>query len=710
METTTPQLGPEAASHLGIPVEHSEAIPIEPAPKVKRRTRLLHGLQRISSSPSLAPQLGLNRTAGNQYSARALSCVSLSSPTSPRNYNNSYSSQSSGQGYSTAPTSVSSTPGPDTPVFDGSYDEMAIRRVEGAVALGISAPRSALPPDARPMSRGVPSSSEQSGMPEILEDHFSGPFAILKPARRANIDFWDEMPQEIKLSIFSYLTPKQLVRASIVCKRFYEICFDGQLWTRLDASEFYKDIPAESLAKIIVAAGPFVKDLNLRGCMQVEHYKRAEVIVGSCRNLINATLEGCRNFQRSTLHSLLRTNQSLASLNLTGLNAVNNSTCKIIAQSCPSLEVFNVSWCTRMDARGIKAVVLGCPNLRDLRAGEITGFNDTELAQVIFETNKLERLLLNGCVSITDEALNIMIAGTDPEIDILTDIPVVPVRKLRHLDLSRCTQLTSVGVKSLAHLVPDLEGLRLTGCTALTDSALSDLFATTPRLTHLDMEELAGLTNSLLSDHLAKSPCAPFLEHLSISYCEHLGDTGMLPVIRACTNLQSVDMDNTRISDLVLSEAAAMVRTRCQRTSNKLSRPRISLLLVAFDCQNVTWAGVSEVLSRNSEITKPSGWGAVTYPVEIIALRCFYGWQMTVDEHLRRVLKGDLPAASRLGRKWRDYMMASEEVGVGGAGIRRRRRRAREAQMLHADEEEGGIGMDGIGRRRRARSNGCQIM
>jgi F-box/leucine-rich repeat protein 2/20 len=124
----------------------------------------------------------------------------------------------------------------------------------------------------------------------------------------------------------------------------------------------------------------------------------------------------------------------------------------------------------------------------------------------------------------------------------------------------------------------------------------------------------------------------------------------------------------------------------------------------------VTWTGVREVLSRNSEVKKPTGLGGITFPTEIIGLKCFYGWQMTVEEHMKRVLKGDLPAASRLERKWGEYMMANEEAGVGGAGARRRRRRAREAQMMHADEEEGGIGMDGIGRRRRARSSGCQVM
>ncbi|KAG4434993.1 hypothetical protein IFR05_009518 [Cadophora sp. M221] len=699
MSSPFPEMILEAGSPADIPVEHSEAIAID-RPKLKGRAKLLNSLQRISSSPSLA-QFGRKRATSNPYSGRAaLSCASLANGSSPQNYDNSYNSQSSGAGYSTAPT----TPGFEGPSFDGSL--LAIRRIEqGEFSPGNSTPTSALPLLTR--SRG----NTQSAIPEILEDYFSMPVEAPKRVRRANFDFWGDMPHEVKLSILAFLTPKELVRASAISQAFHKLCFDGQLWTCFDASEFYKDIPAESLAKIIVAAGPFVKNLNLRGCVQVEHFKRAEVIVKACRNLIHATLEGCKNFQRPTLHSLLKTNERLAHLNLTGLNAVTNGTCKIIAQSCPLLQMFNVSWCTHMDARGIQTIIIGCPNLKDLRAGEVKGFQSIELAQSIFETNKLERLVLSGCSDLTDESFKTMLTGQDPEVDILTDLPIVPFRKFRHLDLSRCNRLTSAGVKTLAHLVPHLEGLQLSGCTTLTDAALEDVIATTPRLTHLDLEELSELTNTLLSDTLAKAPCAPILEHLSISYCENLGDLGMLPVIRACTSLRSIDMDNTKISDLVLAEAASMVRARSARTTSARARPRISLRMVVFDCSNVTWTGIREVLSRNSEVKKPSGSDrGATYPTEIIGLKCFYGWQMTVDEHQKRIVRGDLPAAGRLVRKWTEWMMTNEEAAAAGGGSRRRRRRAREAQMMHADEEEGGAGMGGIGRRRRARSNGCQIM
>ena len=130
--------------------------------------------------------------------------------------------------------------------------------------------------------------------------------------------------------------------------------------------------------------------------------------------------------------------------------------------------------------------------------------------------------------------------------------------------------------------------------------------------------------------------------------------------------------------------------------------------MVVYDCHNVTWTGIREVLFRNAQIRPQAGYtGRVTYPTEVIGLKCFYGFQMTVDEHYKRVLRGDFISASRLERKWADYMQANEEAGTTGAGHRRRRRRAREAQVLHLNEEDGTL----VPGRRRARTTGsCSVM
>jgi F-box/leucine-rich repeat protein 2/20 len=700
---------------------------------------------------------------------------------------------------------------------------------------------------------------------------------VRKVARRKRrvSNFWAGMPAELKMRVFSFLDARELVRCSAVSREWHALCFDGQLWRTLDASSYYREIPAESLTKIITSAGPFVRRLNLRGCVQLQQggsgggYKSVasaaaaaafsvDRVVDACCNLERLSLEGCP-IGRAALYQLLRQNARLEHVDLTGLASVWNCTGFVLGKHCLGLRFLSLAWCAHIDVRGLLPIVEGCTALEDLRVNEMPGFGDANLDKAdnsdgdgvrvmsrLFETNTLQRLVMAGCSSLTDASLCLLIEGAEPDVCPLTGRAVVPPRQLRHLDLSRCTGLTDTGLARLAHHMPLLEGLQLGGCAGLGDAALLELLPTLPRLTHLDLEEMPRLTNAVLA-RLAESPCRESLEHLCVSYCEGLGDMGLLRVVKACTRLRNVDMDNTHISDLVLAEAAAMVRARSPLSPVK-GRPRVGLRLVVYDCQNVTWTGVREVLSRNAEVrrlpetrsataptptattatalatasrtssatssatstatatsnstthpapstetqaqaataativtsisaspttTSMSGPVVPHFPTEAIQLKCFYGWQMTVDEHLKRVLRGDLAAASRLERKWAEYMMSAEEAastvgggaggfgwgagggggvgagGVGGVGIgwgggfgaRRRRRRAREAAMLHADEQHqqhdvnaagagagsggdgagfgsgiggGGIGGagggSGIGRRRRARSGGCVVM
>ncbi|KAG6031485.1 hypothetical protein E4U41_007561 [Claviceps citrina] len=661
--------------------------------KGKSRQRLRRGLQRMSSSPSLNG-LCHSRSASSPYLTRAtLSCATLAADGPPLTTSGGRAStpQPSPMGLPSVPASISPSSGHEFPFYDSMETQLAVRKIDIFDQQDGTPITATLPADLRSSKR-------------------EAQYKVQTPAKERSkppFPFWEKLPHEIRVQVVSFLRPKELVRASRVSKSFYKFCFDGQLWTSLDASEFYKEIPAESLARLIVSAGPFIKNLNLRGCVQVEHYKRTEAIVKACRNLKNATLEGCRNFQKSTLHTLLRTNEKLVHLNLTGLSAVSNASCRIVAESCPQLESFNVSWCNKVEARGIKAVIDFCPKLRDLRAGEVRGFDDMATAESIFTTNNLERLVLCGCADLTDDALQVMMQGPHPKLDILTGRPLVARRKLRHLDLSRCIRLSNNGVQAIGYAVPELEGLQLSGCKALNDAAVEPILASTPRLTHLELEDLVELTNSFLSQHLAKAPCAETLEHLSVSYCEGISDVGMLPVLQRCTSLKSIDMDNTRISDLSLAEAAAMVLKRSKPSFKADEPPKMTLQLVVYDCPNVTWTGIREVLFRNAQVRPSAGQlGKVTYPTEMIGLKCFYGFQMTVDEHQKRVLRGDLLSAGRLERKWADYMQASEEAGMGGAGTRRRRRRAREAHALHMNEEDGGM----IGRRRARTMGACSVM
>ncbi|GAB7351243.1 hypothetical protein MBLNU459_g1670t1 [Dothideomycetes sp. NU459] len=689
--------------------------------KLKGRKRLLQGIQRMSSSPSLIRLARSNSSSGYRNGAKAsVSCISLQSAGTPYGSYGSSLNAELAAGYSTAPTSTATTPGIQSPSYE---DKARIRYLNSDGRTSVP-----LPFEFRP------SSSRLGVTPGIKEeeDYFSIPVRkTIK--RRPNFNFWQDLPSEIRMEVLSYLQPREVVRCSAVSKLWSSMCFDGQLWANLDTSEFYQDIPADALVKVITSAGPFVRDLNLRGCVQLREKWHAHGLSEACRNLENFSLEGCR-IDRQSIHCFLLQNSRLVHINLSGLAGATNSAMKIIAQNCPRLEHLNVSWCNNVDTRGIRKIVEACPNLRDLRAGEVRGWDDADFMQLLFEKNTLERLVLMNCDSLLDESFAILMEGKDSEMDYITGRPIVQPRKLKHLDLTRCRGITDKGLKTCINNIPEMEGLQLSKLHGMTDDSLIALLPTIPNLTHLDLEELTDLSNSVLQT-LANSPCAKSLRHISISYCENLGDAGMLPVLKNCTNIRSLDMDNTRISDLALTEAAATLRQRSARTTHGKERPVVGIRIAAYDCQNVTWTGIREVLSRNAEIitTRPrtpanststpslSDTAAVpqqmhtTYPTEIIQLKCFYNYQPTVEEHTKRALRGDFGAANRLERKWAEFMIAQEEAGASGAGARRRRRRAREAQMMHADEEDAGAnagagGGVGGGRRRRARSGGCAVM
>jgi F-box/leucine-rich repeat protein 2/20 len=710
-------------------------IPLEQPPKLKGRQKLLQSLQRMSSSPTLTRRGRSASTSGYRRDHKAsLSCVSLSSPSYSPCLGNGSSSQLYG-GLGPRPVTPGCSRSPDD--AQGSNPRIRLVDTDGpSCAMPRTVP---LPFDVRPASQGTPRTATPVPVETKVEDEVTLPES--QPAR--TFDFWGNMPQELKMEIFQHLTPQEIVRCSAVSKLWNEMCYDGQLWSKVDTTEYYSKIPSDVLVKLITSGGAFVRDLNLRGCVQMREKwsSEGERISDLCRNVVNFSLEGCR-IDRASIYSFLLNNPRLKYINVSGLSTVTNSAMKVIARSCSQLETLNISWCSNVDTTGLLRVVQSCERLKDLRASEIRGFKDERFTLALFERNNLDRLIMSR-TDLTDQSLKTLIHGKDPGIDVLTDRAVVPPRRFRHLDLHQCPGVSDIGLKSLAHNVPDLEGLQVSQCSELTDDSIIDVIRTTPKLSHLELEDLENLTNSTLVE-LAKSPCAQNLEHLNISYCESLSDTGMLQVMKSCPKIRSVEMDNTRVSDLTLMEASYRIRRRGY--SDDL--PEVGLRLMIFDCANITWAGVKEVLSSNAYIprasrkplstvvtvTQTSDTGSSpetstfvtpastpppssTCPNEIIQLKCFYGWQMTVDEHTKRVLRGDLAAASRLDRKWADYMMATEEAGAAGAGARRRRRRAREAERLYnADEEENdAYGASAItslgGRRRRAQSGGgCTIM
>jgi F-box/leucine-rich repeat protein 2/20 len=550
----------------------------------------------------------------------------------------------------------------------------------------------------------------------------------VKMRLRRRLTSWFDIPAEIKIKIFAYLEPREIARSSRVSRDWHRMCCDGQLWSILDMAGFYRAIPAAALVTIITAAGPFLCNLDLYGVQLCEHWNHTS-LAEACGNLQSLSLKGC-GINLDTLHSFLNVTKKLVHIDLSGLRAATNRAMSIIAANCHKLEHLGVSWCDNINTCGLQKVIEACPALKDIRAGKVSGWGNVEVMQQLFLRNSLECLVLTNCDSLTNESMAVLIEGKESEINRFTRKPIVPPRRLKRLDLTRCRGISDPGVRKLVHNIPEIEDLRLSKCRGIFDETLTQLLPTMPVLAHLDVEGLEELTDTVLHS-LAGSRCARHLRHLNVTDCENMGDIGMITLLRSCKGLRSLEMNNTDVSDLVLVEAAAMVRQRNPRTALAdviPSQPIIGLSLSAHDCSNMTWTGIREILSHNTEvITKgktaqlpqleryrtgsprrvsdisssssisltqllPSSSATShvhnsLYPTQLITIfKDFYTCQRAVDEHTKRVLLRDISGAQRLERRWIEFVMAQEEMEAGGEGRRFKRRKAREARMRLADE------------------------
>lgn len=544
---------------------------------------------------------------------------------------------------------------------------------------------------------------------------------------------WFDIPAELGIKIFAYLRPREIIRSSRVSKDWHRMCYDGQLWSMLDPARLCQGIPEAALITIINAVGPFLRDLDLYDVQLGEHFEHG-CLTEACRNLQSLSLWGCR-IDRNAIHSFLNAAGTLVHIDLSGLEAATDRAMGIVAANCHKLQRLNVSWCCSISTRGLLMVIEACPDLKIVRAAKVSGWGDVKVMRQLFLRNSLEHLDLTHCDTLTNESLAVLIEGNAGGISRSTGRPIVPPRRLKYLNLTRCRGISDPGIRNLVNNIPEIEDLLISGCRDISDGPLTQLLRTTPVLAHLDIEELAPLTGAVLHS-LANSRCARQLRFLNVAGCRYMDDIAMTTLLRSCKGLRALFMDNTDVSDLTLIEAAAMIRQRNLRTIladdiDIPSQPTIGLSLTAHDCPKVTWRGIREILSHNTEVitttktarlqqiemystgspgrvsmttsststsisqllptisTAPPSDNSLQQrcPMQLITIfKDFYTCQRTVDEHTKRVLRCDIPAAQRLERKWIEFVMAQEEMEADDDGRIFKKRKARKAQTRLVDE------------------------
>ncbi|BGP22287.1 F-box and leucine-rich repeat protein 7 [Rhodotorula toruloides] len=406
---------------------------------------------------------------------------------------------------------------------------------------------------------------------------------------------------------------RELVKMGRVCSLWRSLSLDGQLWSTAPAASLLGAAPysSASLLSLAIGAGGFVTTFDARGLGKALDWTTlAWMIVPldgasdtGMTNLTNIDLTGCTSLTPASLTSLLSHSPHLLRLTVPGLRCIDDSHVATLGSSCPHLAHLDVSRCPNLRGSALQSLphppqpptnsihvpftnedLLG--GLVTLKAAGLSGVSGSGLASFLNRHRRLATLDLSWCNDITDNALKLVVQqvaalDSDARPSQVAASAASSGRKrvfktLRHLNLSACTSVSSVGLSHLAGNVPNLEILELSrfGSRLGTDG-LARLVASCPKLRKLDIEDADQAGDDVLHALVGfgDGTGAPNLEHLIISVCTSLTDPAMAAVVRGCPKLRILEADTTAISDRTGKEFVQLARDRAlQAQQDAVSR------------------------------------------------------------------------------------------------------------------------------------------
>ncbi|XP_077593228.1 S-phase kinase-associated protein 2 [Stigmatopora nigra] len=306
-------------------------------------------------------------------------------------------------------------------------------------------------------------------------------FVISKRSRKRKESLsgisWDHLPDELILKILFFLPLQDLLKTSVVCRRWHRLAFDESLWQSVDLMGVTKMAPA--LQQVLKAGvrrlrcpHSFIDNLHFMGMCtlpmtemdlsgSIISTETLEGIIRHCNLLECLSLEGLQ--LSDDIISGLSRNPLLRQLNLSGCFNFSAEPLAHMLQTCTRLEQLNISWCDFANNH-VKSVVNHINST--VTHLNLSGYRDG--------------LTLDDVKVLVTRCPNIHALDLSDSTQLMSDCFLVlcELKHLQHLSLSRCYHIHIAALTNLRKTFPTLHYLDVFGL--VNDSHLTSLRKESP--------------------------------------------------------------------------------------------------------------------------------------------------------------------------------------------------------------------------------------
>ncbi|CAC5424424.1 FBXL17 [Mytilus coruscus] len=394
------------------------------------------------------------------------------------------------------------------------------------------------------------------------EDQNGSPYFLLKGDDSSNngyIEFQssiNRLPMNILLQIFKSLTMCELLcQASLVCKTWYNLCHDPDLWRSVDLSHQHK--ADDNVLSRLTSYSDRVTNINLEDTKVLTSHGISLVCV-KCKHLQKLKLTRCFSVENDVLMMVGTSCKNLQCLYLDGCYRISDQwTCSEgLVKRGLHVRIYSVYiWMVVIESVINGPVVIsdqwtcsvgeGCQQLKELVLSRCSQMTDVGISRIAENCHNLENIILDHCNKVTDQSVR-MLAVNCPDLKTLslancniTDTGICSIyrmKKLEYLDISNLPggSITAAIVSQLTRKCDNLECLNLSLNLTIDDRCIQEVVRYGQKITKL------FCVNCSLSDEglMGIASHGRNIEKLDLGWCKDITDRGIWAVTENCPALK----------------------------------------------------------------------------------------------------------------------------------------------------------------------------